>query len=93
MKIIGTKLFRLNFLLSSYNGVVTLVGLIHLSVVAGLVMRHGDLSHEMILSHEGRRPECDNVNRNTMSHNLPATTDLLPLKLILKKLTKKGKIH
>ena len=36
---------------------------IHLSIVAGLVVRHGDLSHEMTLSHEGRRPECDNVNR------------------------------
>ena len=36
----------------------------HLSVVAGLVVRHGDLSNEMTLSHEGRsRPECDNVNR------------------------------
>ena len=35
----------------------------HLSVVAGLVVRHGDLSHEMTFSHEGRRPECDNVNR------------------------------
>ena len=34
-----------------------------LSIVAGLVVRHGDLSHEMTLSHEGRRPECDNVNR------------------------------
>ena len=32
-------------------------------VVAGLVVRHGDLSHEMTLSHEGHRPECDNVNR------------------------------
>ena len=36
---------------------------IHLSIVAGLVVRHGDLSHEMTLSHKGRRPECDNVNR------------------------------
>ena len=36
---------------------------IHLSIVAGLVVRHGDLSHEITLSHEGRRPECDNVNR------------------------------
>ena len=36
---------------------------VHLSIVAGLVVRHGDLSHEMTLSHEGRRPECDNVNR------------------------------
>ena len=36
---------------------------LHLSIVAGLVVRHGDLSHEMTLSHEGRRPECDNVNR------------------------------
>ena len=36
--------------------------MIHLSIVAGLVVRHGDLSHEMTLSHEGRRPECDNVN-------------------------------
>ena len=35
----------------------------HLSIVAGLVVRHGDLSHEMTLSHEGRRPDCDNVNR------------------------------
>ena len=35
----------------------------HLSIVAGLVVRHGDLSHEMTLSHEGRRPECDNVDR------------------------------
>ena len=39
-------------------------------------MRHGDLSHEMTLSHEGRRPECDNVSR----------VDLLPLRLALKKL-------
>ena len=37
--------------------------IIHLSIVAGLVVRHGDLSHEITLSHEGRRPECDNVNR------------------------------
>ena len=29
----------------------------HLSIVAGLVVGHGDLAHE------GRRPECDNVNR------------------------------
>ena len=36
---------------------------VHLSIVAGLVVRHGDLSHEMTLSHKGRRPECDNVNR------------------------------
>ena len=36
---------------------------LHLSIVAGLVVRHGDLSHEMTLSHQGRRPECDNVNR------------------------------
>ena len=36
---------------------------LQLSIVAGLVVRHGDLSHEMTLSHEGRRPECDNVNR------------------------------
>ena len=34
----------------------------HLSIVAGLVVIHGDLSQEMTLSHEGRRPECDNVN-------------------------------
>ena len=34
---------------------------IHLSI-AGLVVRHGDLSHEMTLSHEGHRPECDSVN-------------------------------
>ena len=33
-----------------------------LSIVAGVVVRHGDLSHEITLSHEGRRPECDNVN-------------------------------
>ena len=33
------------------------------SIVAGLVVRHGDLSHEITLSHEGRRPECGNVNR------------------------------
>ena len=47
----------------SYSDVQTgQVGL-HLSIVAGLVVRHGDLSHEMTLSHEGRRPECDNVNR------------------------------
>ena len=31
--------------------------LANISIVAGLVVRHGDLSHEMILSHE-----CDNVN-------------------------------
>ena len=36
---------------------------LHLSIVAGLVVRHGDLSHEMTLSHQGLRPECDNVNR------------------------------
>ena len=36
--------------------------IIHLSIVAGLVVRHGDLSHEITLSHEGRRPECDNVS-------------------------------
>ena len=39
-------------------------------------------THEMTLSHEGHRPECDNVNRvctNPMSHNPPpATIDLLP---------------
>ena len=40
-------------------------------------MRHGDLSHEMTLSQEGRRPECDNVN---------PTIDLLSLRLALKKL-------
>ena len=34
----------------------------HLSIVAGLVVRHGDLSHQMTLSHKGHRPECDNVN-------------------------------
>ena len=33
------------------------------SIVAGLVVSHRDLSHEMTLSHEGRRPEGDNVNR------------------------------
>ena len=32
------------------------------TIVARLVLRHGDLSHKMTLSHEGRRPECDNVN-------------------------------
>ena len=37
--------------------------LCHLSIVVGLVVRHGDLSHEMTLSHEGHRPECDKVNR------------------------------
>ena len=36
---------------------------IQLSIVAGLVVRHGDLSHEMTLSHKDRTPECDNVNR------------------------------
>ena len=36
---------------------------VHLSIVAGLVVRHGDLSHEMTLSHEGCRPECDNDYR------------------------------
>ena len=35
----------------------------HLSIVAVLVVRHGDLSHEMSLPHEGSRPECDNVNQ------------------------------
>ena len=35
----------------------------HLSIVAGLVVRHGYLSQEMTLSHKGRRSECDNVNR------------------------------
>ena len=34
-----------------------------LSIVAGLVVRHGDLSHKISLSHEGCGPECDNVNR------------------------------
>ena len=37
--------------------------LIHLSIVAGLIVRHGDLSHEMTLSHEDRRRSCDNANR------------------------------
>ena len=36
---------------------------LHLSIVAWLVVRHGDLSHEMTLSHVGRRPECDNVSQ------------------------------
>ena len=43
----------------------------------------------MTLSHEGGRPECDNVNvKNPMSHYLSATTDLLPHRLAnaLKKL-------
>ena len=35
----------------------------HLSIVAGLVVRPGDLSHKMTLSYEGRRPECDSVYR------------------------------
>ena len=35
----------------------------YVSFVAGLVVRHGDLSHKMTLSHEGRRTVCDNVNR------------------------------
>ena len=33
---------------------------LQLSIVGGLVVRNGDLSHEITLSHEGRRPECDN---------------------------------
>ena len=33
------------------------------SNVAWLVVRHGDLSHEVTLSHEGRKPECDHVNQ------------------------------
>ena len=32
-----------------------------LSIVAGLVVRHGDLSHEMTLSHEGRRPKSHSI--------------------------------
>ena len=36
--------------------------IIHLSTVAGLVVRHIDLSHLMTLSHKGHRTECDNVN-------------------------------
>ena len=36
---------------------------VQLSIVAGLVVRHGDLSHAMTLSHEGLWPSCDNVNR------------------------------
>ena len=38
-------------------------------MVAGLVVRHGDLSHKMTLLPEGRRPECDNVNRD-LSHRM-----------------------
>ena len=38
------------------------MSVIHLSIISGLVVRRGDLSHEMTLSHEGHRPECDNVN-------------------------------
>ena len=33
---------------------------LQLSIVGRLVVRNGDLSHEITLSHEGRRPECDN---------------------------------
>ena len=30
-------------------------------------MRDGDLSHEMTLSHEGRRPECDESDLELLS--------------------------
>ena len=34
---------------------------LHLSMVAGFVVSHGYLSHEITLSHRGHNPECDNV--------------------------------
>ena len=50
----------------------------HLSTVAGLVVRHGDLSHEMTLSHEGRRPECMNSGYDTLKFvTLPCDHDKL----------------
>ena len=39
------------------------VQVVQLSNVTGMVVRRGDLSHEMTLSHEGCRIDCDNVNR------------------------------
>ena len=50
------------------------INTIQLSIAAGLDVRHGDLSHEITSS-----------VTNPMSHYLPATTDLLPLRLALKK--------
>ena len=34
--------------------------MLQLSIDAWPVVKHGDLSHKMTLSHEGPRPECDN---------------------------------
>ena len=52
-----------------------MLGMVHLSIFAGLVVRHGDLPHEKTLSQEGVGPcvtmliDCDKSHVSLLSCN------------------------
>ena len=63
---------QLNLLLYMYISIKAYFH-VHLSIVAGLVVRHGDLSHEITLSHSGlgmiHLIECDKSHVSLPSCN------------------------